>query len=156
MLAREVLASMFTPAILISAGGTLVLSTSNRLSRVVDRVRALSEEVGHPNPGTSVEAKSRQKLVSDQLNTLFSRAMFLRTAITILYVALGLFVATILAVGIVASLEWRFGWFPVVSELLGVSLLLYVCTLLVREARLAVQTSIQEMNYVRELMSRGG
>ncbi|HYU33146.1 MAG TPA: DUF2721 domain-containing protein [Thermoanaerobaculia bacterium] len=31
---------MIAPAVLISASGTLVLSTSNRLTRVVDRVRA--------------------------------------------------------------------------------------------------------------------
>lgn len=35
---------MITPALLISACGTLVLSTSNRLSRVVDRVRVLTAE----------------------------------------------------------------------------------------------------------------
>lgn len=35
---------MITPAVLISASGTLVLSTSNRLTRVVDRVRTLARE----------------------------------------------------------------------------------------------------------------
>jgi Protein of unknown function (DUF2721). len=34
-LPSEVLGGMITPALLISACGTLVLSTSNRLSRVV-------------------------------------------------------------------------------------------------------------------------
>ncbi|MBL0332872.1 MAG: DUF2721 domain-containing protein [Chlorobi bacterium] len=34
-----ILTSMLTPAILISACGTLILSTSSRLGRVVDRVR---------------------------------------------------------------------------------------------------------------------
>jgi hypothetical protein len=33
--ALEVLTAMITPAVLISASGTLVLSTSNRLTRVV-------------------------------------------------------------------------------------------------------------------------
>ena len=44
-LPSEVLGGMITPALLISACGTLVLSTSNRLSRVVDRVRVLTAEV---------------------------------------------------------------------------------------------------------------
>ena len=39
-----VLSAMITPAVLISAAGTLVLSTSNRLSRVVDRIRVLAAE----------------------------------------------------------------------------------------------------------------
>jgi hypothetical protein len=42
--ASEVLGAMITPAVLISASGTLVLSTSNCLPRVVDRVWALASE----------------------------------------------------------------------------------------------------------------
>jgi hypothetical protein len=42
--ASEVLGAMITPAVLISASGRLVLSTSNRLTRVVDRVRVLAAE----------------------------------------------------------------------------------------------------------------
>jgi len=38
----QILAAMITPAVLISACGTLVFSTSSRVSRVVDRVRALA------------------------------------------------------------------------------------------------------------------
>ncbi|CDM66611.1 DUF2721 domain-containing protein [Pyrinomonas methylaliphatogenes] len=41
--ALAVLTAMITPAVLISACGTLILSTSTRLGRVVDRVRGLSE-----------------------------------------------------------------------------------------------------------------
>lgn len=156
--ARDVLAAMFAPAVLISAAGTLVLSTSNRLSRVVDRVRTLADEVAksHTASETSVEAKARQRLVSDQLTMLFQRAMHLRTAVTILYVGLGMFVGTTVAVGIVASIDWRFGWIPVLTEILGGAFLLYACTLLVREARLAVKTTLQEMDYVRDLLKRSG
>ena len=39
----SVLGAMITPAVLISACGALILSTSVRLGRVVDRVRALSD-----------------------------------------------------------------------------------------------------------------
>ena len=39
----SVLTSMITPAVLISACAGLILSTSVRLGRVVDRVRALAE-----------------------------------------------------------------------------------------------------------------
>ncbi len=40
----SLLSAMITPAVLISACGTLVFSTSTRLARVVDRVRQLSAE----------------------------------------------------------------------------------------------------------------
>ena len=41
----EFLTAMVTPALLISATGSLVLSTSTRLGRVVDRVRALEDRL---------------------------------------------------------------------------------------------------------------
>ncbi|HZN12060.1 MAG TPA: DUF2721 domain-containing protein, partial [Blastocatellia bacterium] len=43
--ALNVLSAMFTPAVLISAAGTLIFSTSNRLARIVDRVRELSRTI---------------------------------------------------------------------------------------------------------------
>ena len=46
-IASDVLGAMIAPTILVSAVGTLVLSTSNRLSRVVDRVRTLSSQAAH-------------------------------------------------------------------------------------------------------------
>ena len=36
---------MITPAVLISACGTLIFSTATRLARLVDRVRELSREI---------------------------------------------------------------------------------------------------------------
>ena len=41
--ALAVLTAMITPAVLISACGALIFSTSTRMGRVVDRVRSLSE-----------------------------------------------------------------------------------------------------------------
>ena len=43
--AIAVLTAMITPAVLISACGSMILSTSSRLGRVVDRVRALSDRL---------------------------------------------------------------------------------------------------------------
>jgi hypothetical protein len=40
-----VLTSMITAALLISASGAFILSTSNRLGRVIDRVRKLSDDM---------------------------------------------------------------------------------------------------------------
>ena len=43
--ALSVLSAMITPAVLILACGSLSLTTSNRLTRVIDRVRELSREI---------------------------------------------------------------------------------------------------------------
>jgi hypothetical protein len=40
--ALDLLSAMITPAVLISACGTLIVSTSSRLARIVDRARGLS------------------------------------------------------------------------------------------------------------------
>lgn len=43
--AIAVLTAMITPAVLISACGSMILSTSTRLGRVVDRVGVLSDQI---------------------------------------------------------------------------------------------------------------
>lgn len=157
-MAAAVLSAMITPAVLLSAAGMLVLSTSNRLSRVVDRVRALAAEVeriertGDVDPEGITAAK--QALILDQLSQLAGRAMLLRSAMTILYVAIGLLVATSILVGVVTLVQWRYDWIPVITGLAGASALLGASLLLVREARLAIGSTFQEMTFIRKLVSR--
>jgi hypothetical protein len=154
--ASEVLAAMITPAVLISASGTLALSTSNRLSRVVDRVRVLAAEAELLVAASSSDAaapQARWQLISDQLSRLSIRVVLLRASMTALYVAIGLLVSTSIAVGIVALLRWDYSWVPVSLGLGGASALLYASLLLIREARLSVRSSLQEMAYVRDVVA---
>jgi hypothetical protein len=51
---------MITPAVLISACGSMILSTSSRLGRVVDRVRALSDRLEELARSRADEARERQ------------------------------------------------------------------------------------------------
>ena len=151
--ATEVLAAMITPAVLISASGTLVLSTSNRLSRVVDRVRVLAVEAqAIQQEGASELVRARQALVSDQLGRLGDRALLLRSAMSVLYLAIGLLVATSIAVGLVSAVGGSHQWLPVTLGLSGALALLYGSLMLLREARLAVGSTLQEMAYVRHVM----
>jgi Protein of unknown function (DUF2721) len=153
--ASEVLGAMITPAVLISASGTLVLSTSNRLTRVVDRVRVLAGEAEKLRTGeASVEAEERRRLIASQLPVLSSRVLLLRSALEALYAAIGLLVATSIAVGISAALTWGYGWVPVISGLAGASALLWGSLLLVREARLAVGSTLQEMEFLGRQVGR--
>jgi Protein of unknown function (DUF2721) len=151
--ASEVLGAMITPAVLISASGTLVLSTSNRLTRVVDRVRALASEAEQMRKeGTPAEA--RRQLIASQLPVLSKRALLLRSALGALYAAIGFLVATSIAVGITAALQWAYGWVPVISGLAGASALLWGSLLLVREARLAIGSTLQEMEFLGREVAR--
>jgi hypothetical protein len=155
--ANEVLGAMITPALLISAGGTLVLSTSNRLGRVVDRVRMLGSmaEALHPaDGGDPEEIGEKRRLIFDQLAKLSKRIHLLVPAITTLYTAIGLLVGASISVGVIALLRADLPWLPVGLGLLGATALFYASTLLVREARLAVDSTVHEMNYVRTVVSR--
>jgi len=146
--AHEVLGAMITPAVLISASGTLVLSTSNRLSRVVDRVRTLALEAETLDLDDPAK-ESRGELIASQLERLSIRVVLLRNSMTALYVAIGLLVGTSIAVGMAAVLSWEHAWVPIVLGLLGSVALLYGSLLLVREARLAVGSTLQELDFVR-------
>jgi hypothetical protein len=152
--ATEVLGAMITPAVLISASGTLVLSTSNRLTRVVDRVRALASEAEQMRQEETSAEEDRRRLISDQLPVLSKRVLVLRSALEALYAAIGLLVATSIAVGISASVGWAYGWVPVISGLAGASALLWGSLLLVREARLAVGSTLQEMEFLGREVAR--
>jgi hypothetical protein len=148
----SVLTGMITPAVLISACGALILSTSMRLGRVVDRVRTLSdkfEEMAHTN--TDVELRDeRQVLIFDQLDKLTSRARLLQRSITAFYSAVGIFVATSAMIGMV-TLGKRYHWIPVALTWSGMSFLLYGSVLLILEARLALAALHAEMDFLWKL-----
>jgi hypothetical protein len=68
--AIAVLTAMITPAVLISACGSMILSTSARLGRVVDRVRSLSDKLDNMADRNEhgEAATERQKVIFDQLD----------------------------------------------------------------------------------------
>ena len=78
--AGDVLGAMITPAVLISASGTLALSTSNRLARVVDRVRKILGEAEGLPPGADAKLEDIEKraVLTDQLNRLERRISLLQ------------------------------------------------------------------------------
>lgn len=148
-----VLSAMITPAVLMSACASLILSTSSRLSRVVDRVRELSdrfEKLAHDDQETRLGAEKRA-MIFDQLDRLTSRARILQRSMTTFYLALAIFVATSVAIGLVAMLKERYGWIPVVLGLVGASFLFYGSILQILEARLALSSTYREMDFLWEM-----
>lgn len=156
--ATEVLAAMITPALLISASGTLVLSTSNRLSRVVDRVRVLARDAEQLQgaPSAALEdvrqAQAKRSLITRQVASLAERALLLRSALAAFYLAIGLLVATSIVVGVLTWLSWLMTWLVIALALLGACALLWGSVLLVREGRQAISSTFDEMQYIRNLV----
>jgi hypothetical protein len=149
--ATAVLTAMITPAVLISACGSMILSTSSRLGRVVDRVRVLSDRLEDMSntPAKAESSSERQAVIFDQLDKLTSRARILQRSMVAFYLGLGMFVATSVAIGIVALADKpRYTMVPVIFGIAGACFLFYGSMLLIFEARLALSTIHAEMDYV--------
>src|SRR5207248_7294129 len=144
-----VLTAMITPAVLISASGTMILSTSSRLGRVVDRVRSLSDRLRRLTDEEGSEfGEEERAMLYDQLDKLTSRSRLLQRALTTFYLAVGVFVATSVAIGVVAFFGGHASWIPVAMGLIGAFFLFYGSMLLVFEARLALSTTHAEMDFI--------
>jgi len=152
-----ILTAMITPAVLISACGALILSTTVRLGRVVDRVRGLSdrfEELAHRDPPEIVLYEERLELTFTQLDWLTSRARHLQRAMTMFYLALGLFVGTTVTIGflgISSPVDRELNWVPVILGMIGAGLLFIGTLLLGIEATLALRSIHSEMDFVWKL-----
>ena len=154
--ALAVLTAMITPAVLISACGALILSTSTRLGRVTDRVRLLIdrfEEMMRSQHDEGLEMfEERRAATFDQLDRLTTRSRLLQRSMTVFYLALGVFVATSVAIGMVAAVgQAVYSWVPVVLGLVGSCGLFYGSVLLVFEARLAQAALNAEMDFIWKL-----
>ena len=153
--AVAVLTAMITPAVLISACGALILSTSTRLGRVVDRVRMLIDrfEEMMKTQDEDVELfEERRIVIFNQLDKLTTRTRLLQKSMRVFYLALGVFVATSVAIGLVAAVN-RPGhaWIPVVLGLTGACGLFYGSVLLIKESRLAQESLNAEMDFIWKL-----
>jgi hypothetical protein len=153
--AGGILAEMITPAVLISASGTLVLSTSNRLGRVVDRIRVLAEAAeGLPDESKSEEMVEKRVQIAEQVVWLSIRLGLLQTAIVTFYFGIGLLVSSSVTVGLSASVNGAMAWIPIGFGLMGAIALLIGAVTLVREARLAVWSTRHELDHIRKVVDR--
>lgn len=150
----EFLTAMITPALLISATGSLVLSTSTRLGRVVDRVRQLEIRLGeliyadHKDEVPLYE--KRVEVIVDLLDKVTSRSRILQRAMGAFYYGLGLFVLTSVTIAVVGLFN-VYRWLPILFGIVGIAFLFYGSLLMLRETRMATATVNAEMDFVWEL-----
>ena len=145
------LAAMVTPAVLISAAGTLVFSTTSRLARIVDRARVLGrelEELDNAPEAPFVDEKRRE--IEHQFEVRAQRSRLVQRAVTGFYVALGLFVATTVLIGLGSLLAIQ-PLLPSAFAIVGTLVLFYGCIELIRETRLALKAVDGEMEFVLHL-----
>jgi hypothetical protein len=148
------LSAMITPAVLISACGTLIFSTSTRLARVVDRVRQLTHDLAQLYAGSVADfPEERRAEVEHQLSLLAQRSRLIQRALTSFYLSLGAFVATTLGIG-VALLVPRLAWLPATLGVAGTMVLFHGCVMLISETRLSLRSVDLEMEFVLKLRDR--
>ena len=150
------LSAMITPALFLTANGSLIISTSNRMSRVVDRVRVLLEVNDKLCRGTTDLdfVAERRAHTMDQIRHLEWRSDQVRNALTLLYVALTTFVGTSLTLAIDALFNNALPAVPTTLAILGVCLMLAASVNLIREARYALRSNREEIQFYRKLQER--
>jgi hypothetical protein len=162
----EFLTAMVTPTLLISATGSLVLSTSTRLGRVVDRVRELERRLSEL---ITLEDKDSIPLYEKRLDTVVklldkvtTRSRILQRALSSFYYGLNFFILTSVTIAIAAFFT-SYRWIPIPVGIIGIMYLFWGGVLMVRETRLAMATINAEMDFTwtlaktvapREIISR--
>ena len=154
----EFLTAMVTPTLLISATGSLVLSTSTRLGRVIDRVRELETRLSDL---ILIDDKDSVPLYDKRLDTVVklldkvtTRARILQKAMGAFYYGLCFFILTSVTIALVAiSSEFfsSYRWLPIPIGVIGIVFLFYGSVLMLRETRMATATVNAEMDFTWEL-----
>lgn len=150
------LTAMITPALFMTANGSLIISTSNRMSRIVDRTRQLSltgDELSRGDKPLDF-IDDRLEHVAVQLDRMVRRSDLIRYALTLLYLAMSMFVGTSLTMAVDALLEHPIIAVPTTLAIMGVSLMFAACVLLVRETRIALRNNRLEILFYQKLRNQ--
>jgi hypothetical protein len=105
--AQALITAMLSPALLILASASLIAAALVRLARVVDRVRSLAA-ASSAGPSTLAELTSHER-----------RARLALAAISLYFVAVGLFVLSGIAIALDHLAEGRLTWLPISLTLVG-------------------------------------
>lgn len=143
-----VLSAMITPVVLILASGQLIMTTSQRLSRVVERTRKLLDWIKElvKTDAAEVSLENEVAVLFDQLHKNTRRAKLLTRSMSVLYMTLSIFVATSIVIGIVDISKTKYTWIPVAFGIVGAGLLFYASVLLIKESRIALSAVNAEMD----------
>jgi Protein of unknown function (DUF2721) len=155
-----VLSFIVAPAILTNSSTVLILSTSNRLARAVDRARALSKELDASQDPTSEADAQRLR----ELTVVEKRSVLLVRALRIFYLAVSGFASAallslagaILAESAPAWVATLLGYVVIAAGLVAVASLVFGSVLLVRETRMAVAILSEQTESLRFRVTQRG
>ena len=154
--ALAILSAMITPAVLILASGSLILTTSQRLSRALERARKIYgqfETLEEIKPGGEMMVR-KFNMLRGQLHTSTLRSRYLQRIMGLLLIALCIFVLTSVSIGIIAFTGMQYTWIPTSLGLTGTVVMFYATILLILESRVAVNAVKEEMDYAMYLSNQ--
>jgi len=142
------------PALLTNASSLLMLGTSNRLARAVDRVRVLA---GHLEQHADTESRVAQ-LELRQMQAAEKRVLIIVRALTAFYLAIASFALATMVALIGATLVtpvytdtlWLVMRLTIISCLVGVASIMWGSLALVVESRLTFRILRVEADLARE------
>ena len=122
---------MISPAVMISACGLLLLSTNNKYSLVVNRIRLLNQELRSKELDIA-----RKEVIKRQLPLLLKRMLYIKNAVWLYTLAVIFFVISIILIGVVYGLEIDVKTLVIISFLIGIISLLAGALYCAEETRL--------------------
>lgn len=140
--------SLITMAILISACGSLIISTSNRLIRVVDICRSFCERA------KTETNKEELTQIFTQLEKIGPRIKLLESVLTMFYIAISCFAFTTLFMSLDQLIPADLSTFTLTSGIIGVVILPLSSILLVVERQFTMKSIWQEIDYVNKTFKR--
>ena len=136
--------SLVTVAILMSACGSLIISTSNRLIRVTDICRNLCQKA-------KIETnKGELEQIFSQLKKIGPRIKLLETVLTMFYVSISCFGLTTLFMCLDQIMAQDLNVFILTTGIVGVLILPISSILLVVERQFTMKSIWQEIDYVNK------
>lgn len=148
----RILTSMITPAVLISACGTLIFSTSARLGRIFDRVNVMKSEIESILASRISYPDERLQHLKGQIGLQKRRAIVIQKSMAALYSATALFIAASLAIAInVAYGSADTAWIPTLIALSGGMFLFVASALLLYESRFNLRFVTRHIDFIEFL-----
>lgn len=96
-------------------------------------------------------AADRLPLLHGQLERQTTRARLIQRSLVAFYSALGIFVATTVAIAVLNSIARNYLWVSVVFGLLGSAFMLYGSVLLIVESRMALSAVVSEIEFLSKV-----
>ena len=146
-----VIGAMLAPALLMAATGSLLISANARLARVVDRLRLLVLGEGEPD-GEAPPLSEHETQITEHRR----RAALVLRACWMLYVALGCFIGTSLALAASALFATSVGVVATLLAIVGMACLLGAAIAMGREVSMAVRSLDVELDAAIAKRRRSG